>query len=109
MPSTQTLPPPPIREPIFTGKQFMGLAMSQVWVNWFTQLFMRAGGGTALTNSEIEVLNNYSDIANGATASEVANLSGQVALNTASIALNTAGLIVQAQDIQELQVLTAFI
>lgn len=78
MPNTSVLPPPPIREPIFSGRPFEGAVMTQVWVTWFTQLFNRAGGGFSPTQNDIDILLGYSDISGAATAGAVTNLRTEV-------------------------------
>lgn len=83
--------------------------MAQIWVNWFTQLFNRAGQGFAPTQNDLEIFGAYSDISNGAVASQVANLRSEVAANTANIAALTILVAAQAVELQELEVLSAFI
>lgn len=108
MPSTNTLPPPPIREPIFSGQQYVGAAMNQIWVNWFTQLFQRVGKGTAATTSDLEVLSAYAGIAARVQTGNVANLQAEFDLLEAEVSdLNV--LTANQQDrIRTLEILQAF-
>lgn len=45
------LPPLPIREPFLVGSRAL---VTQPWLKFFQQLFVRAGGFTALNNVELE-------------------------------------------------------
>lgn len=51
------LPPPPVRQKLIDENGFL----SPIWWIWFTQLFNRTGTGFAATNSDLEILNAYSD------------------------------------------------
>lgn len=106
--STQALPPPPIREPIFNMPSMQGAAMNQIWVNWFNQLFIRAGGSFAPTQSDLDVLQGYNEIQTSVNAGIIANLSSQVAANTAAIAVNTADIATLESQVQVLEVLNAY-
>lgn len=103
MPTAQVVPPPPIREPMFTN----GI-MAVVWVNWFQQIWTRAGAGFANTTQDLEVLGQYAEISNGAVASEVANLQTQVDGNTAAITVNTSDLALLTARVNTLEVLTYY-
>lgn len=69
------LPKPPIYTPIWDKG-----TMPIVWVNWFNQLFMRAGAAFAPSQTDIEVLMAFSDVSSAATLSKVVNLEASVAL-----------------------------
>lgn len=48
------VPPPPVRTPIWTED-----GMPPVWQRWFAQLYNRAGGPTAPTNTDFDVLGTF--------------------------------------------------
>jgi len=101
--NSNLLSPPPVRE-----QMFINGVMQNIWVNWFNQLFKRAGGGYSPSVSDLDVIQGYDGVFAGSQASDISNLQSQVSLNAANIAINTAAIAQNTEDIQELQVLQAF-
>lgn len=55
---SNTLPPPPTREPLLNANG----QLSSAWWVWFTQLFNRVGSGFSATNTDLEILDAFQDI-----------------------------------------------